>query len=163
MAVINMVIKLCHGNIVKIKEVYAVSIYALQSPAGGFLDEDLKHFNKTFDDWCVQFDNYDDAITIASTLEKNKYAEVVEITPLSYPKYFFHNLQGVIHATREVDGNIICIVEPFMGSYYRIAMCNLKSKSVKLTPTHYKNTMSVEGAFANFKFSDRKEDWKCSH
>lgn len=132
-----------------------MGIYALQSPAGGFLDEDLNHFNKIFDDWCVQFDNFDDAATVAGTLDKIKYAEVVEITPLSYPKYFFSKLQGIIHATREIDGNIICIVEPFMGSHFRIAMCNLKTKSVKLTPTHYKNTVSVEGAFANFKIRDR--------
>lgn len=134
-----------------------MSIYALQSPAGGFLDEDLKHFNKIFDDWCVKFDDFDDARTIASTLDKNRYAEVVEITPLSYPKYFFPNLQGVIHATREVDGNIICIVEPFMGSYFRIAVCNLKNKTVKFTPSNYKNAMSVEGAFANFKIRDRDD------
>lgn len=135
-----------------------MSIYALQSPAGGFLDEDLKQFNKTFDDWCVQFDNYEDAVLIASTLDKSLYAEVVEITPLSYPKYFFHNLQGIIHATREVDGNIVCIVEPYTGSYFRIAVCNLKTKSVKLTPSRYKSTMSVEGAFANFK-SRESEDY----
>ncbi len=128
-----------------------MSIYALQSPAGGFLDEDLRHFNKTFDDWCVQFDDYDDARLIADTLEKNLYAEVVEITPLSYPKYFFPNLQGIIHATREVEGNIICIVEPFMGAHFRIAICNLQTKAVKLTATRYKSAMSVEGAFANFK------------
>lgn len=134
-----------------------LSIYALQSPAGGFLDEDLNHFNKIFDDWCVQFDNYEDARTIASTLDPSRYAEVVEITPLSYPKYFFHNLQGIIHATREVDGNIICIVEPYTGSYFRLAICNLKTKTVKFTPTHYKSTMSVEGAFANFKSRDRSD------
>ena len=135
-----------------------MSIYALQSPAGGFLDEDLKHFNKIFDDWCVQFNEFDDARTIASTLDKNKYAEVVEITPLSYPKYFFPNLQGVIHATREVDGNIICIVEPFMGSNFRIAVCNLRNKSTKFTPSNYKNAMSVEGAFANFKVRDPNDN-----
>lgn len=134
-----------------------MSIYALQSPAGGFLDEDLNNFNKVFDDWCVQFDNFEDARTISSTLDPKRYAEVVEITPLSYPKYFFHNLQGIIHATREVDGHIICIVEPFMGSYFRIAMCNLKTKSVKYTKTHYQNTMSVEGAFANFRIKDPDE------
>lgn len=132
-----------------------MSIYALQSPAGGFLDEDLNHFNKTFDDWCVQFDNYDDARLIAETLDPTRYAEVVEITPLSYPKYFFHNLQGIIHATREVDGNIVCIVEPFTGSYFRIAVCNLKTKTVRLTPSKYKSAMSVEGAFANFKTRDQ--------
>lgn len=132
-----------------------MSIYALQCPAGGFLDEDLQHFNKIFDEWCAQFDNFDDARIAAGTLDKKRYADVVEITPLSYPKYFFPKLQGVIHATREVDGNIICIVEPFMGSYFCIAICNLKHKSVKFTPTHYKNTMSVEGAFANFRIRDR--------
>lgn len=131
-----------------------MSIYALQSPAGGFLDEDLKHFNKIFDDWCVQFDNYDDARLIADTLDPSRYAEVVEITPLSYPKYFFPNLQGIIHATREIEGNIICIVEPYTSSYYRLAVCNLKTKSVKYTTARYKSTMSVEGAFANFKVRD---------
>ena len=128
-----------------------MSIYALQSPAGGFLDEDLRHFNKTFDDWCVHFDNYDDARLIAETLDKECYAEVVEITPLSYPKYFFPALQGIIHATREVDGNIVCIVEPFTGQYYRLAVCDMKTKKVRLTTARYKSTMSVEGAFANFK------------
>ncbi|MDP2850240.1 MAG: hypothetical protein Q8O20_04125 [Sulfuricurvum sp.] len=134
-----------------------MSIYALQSPAGGFLDEDLNHFNKVFDDWCVQFDNFEDAATIASTLDKKRYSDVVEITPLSYPKYFFHNLQGIIHATREVEGNIVCIVEPFMGSNFRIAVCNLETKTVRLTATKYKNTMSVEGAFANFTIKDDKD------
>jgi hypothetical protein len=134
-----------------------VSIYALQSPAGGFLDEDINHFNKVFDDWCIQFDNFEDAATIASTLEKKRYAEVVEITPLSYPKYFFRQLQGIIHATREVEGNIICIVEPFMGSNFRIAVCNLETKAVRLTATKYKNTMSVEGAFTNFTIKDDKD------
>ena len=133
-----------------------MSIYALQSPAGGFLDEDLNHFNKVFDNWCVQFDNFEDAATIASTLDKKRYSEVVEITPLSYPKYFFRNLQGIIHATREVDGNIICIVEPFMGSNFRIAVCNLETKAVRLTATKYKNTLSVEGAFAHFTIKDDK-------
>ena len=28
-----------------------MGIFALQSPAGGFLDENLKRFNKRFDDW----------------------------------------------------------------------------------------------------------------
>ena len=135
-----------------------MSIYALQSPAGGFLDESLQHFNKTFDDWCVQFDNYEDARLIAGTLDERLYAEVVEITPLSYPKYFFPALQGIIHATREVDGNIVCIVEPFMGSHFRIAICNLKTKAVRLTSTRYKSTMSVEGAFANFKSRDSEDD-----
>ena len=127
-----------------------MSIYALQSPAGGFLDEDLNHFNKVFDDWCAQFDNLDDALTIATTLDKQRYADVVEITPLSYPKYFFRELQGIIHATREIEGNIICIVEPFMGSNFRIAVCNLQTKAVRLTATRYKSATSVEGAFANF-------------
>ncbi len=122
------------------------------------MDESLEHFNKIFDDWCVQFDNYDDARLIAGTLDKSLHAEVVEITPLSYPKYFFHNLQGIIHATREVDGNIICIVEPFMGSNFRIAICNLKTKSVRLTSARYKSSMSVEGAFAHFKIREDGDD-----
>jgi hypothetical protein len=127
-----------------------MSIFALQSPAGGFLDEDLNHFNKIFDEWCVQFDNYDDASLIAESLDQKKRVDIVEITPLSYPKYFFPNLQGNIHATRQVDEKIICIVEPFMGSNFRIAVCDLETKRVRLTPTHYKSTLSVEGAFSNF-------------
>lgn len=131
-----------------------MAIFALQSPAGGFLDEDLEHFNKTFDDWCVQFDNYDDARLIGATLDEKHYAEVVEITPLSYPKYFFPKLQGNIHATREIEGKIICIVEPYMGSNFRIAVCDLETKSVTLTQARYKSTLSVEGAFANFTLQE---------
>lgn len=127
-----------------------MGIFALQSPAGGFLDEDLQHFNKIFDDWCVQFDCLEDAQLIADSLDKRKRVEIVEITPLSYPKYFFPTLQGNIHATRELEGKIICIVEPFMGSNYRIAVCDLKTKKVTLTSKRYKSVLSVEGAFANF-------------
>ncbi len=127
-----------------------MSIFALQSPAGGFLDEELEHFNKTFDEWCVQFDSFEDAALVADTLEHRSNVEIVEITPLSYPKYFFYNLQGNIHATRELSGKIVCIVEPFMGSNFRIAICDLKTKRVILTQTRYKSVLSVEGAFANF-------------
>jgi hypothetical protein len=127
-----------------------MSIFALQSPAGGFLDEDLDHFNKTFDDWCAQFDSYEDAKIIADSLDQRKSAEIVEITPLSYPKYFFPKLQGIIHATRQVDDKIVCIVEPYMGSNFRIAVCDLKTKHVQLTQTRYKSAVSVEGAFASF-------------
>ena len=127
-----------------------MSIFALQSPAGGFLDEDMDHFNKVFDDWCVQFDNYEDASLIADSFDERKSVEIVEITPLSYPKYFFHNLQGNIHATRQLDDKIICIVEPFMGSNFRIAVCDLKTKHVRLTQTRYKSALSVEGAFTHF-------------
>lgn len=127
-----------------------MSIFALQSPAGGFLDEDLDHFNKVFDDWCVHFDNYDDASIIADSLDERKSVEIVEITPLSYPKYFFPSLEGNIHATRQLGDKIICIVEPYMGSNYRIAVCDLKTKHVTLTQTRYKSVLSVEGAFSNF-------------
>lgn len=127
-----------------------MGIFALQSPAGGFLDEDLQHFNKVFDDWCVQFECFEDAQLIADTLDKRKQVEIVEITPLSYPKYFFPTLQGNIHTTRELEGKIICIVEPFMGSNYRIAVCDLKTKKVTLTSKRYRSVLSVEGAFANF-------------
>jgi hypothetical protein len=128
-----------------------MGIFALQSPAGGFLDEDLKHFNKMFDDWCVHFDSYEDASIIAESLDQRESVEIVEITPLSYPKYFFHNLQGNIHATRQVGDKIICIVEPFMGSNYRLALCDLKTKRVKLTPTRYKSALGVEGAFSTYE------------
>ena len=67
-----------------------MSIFALQSPAGGFLDEDMQRFNKIFDDWCVQFDNYEDANMIAESFDERTSIEIVAITPLSYPKYFFH-------------------------------------------------------------------------
>ena len=122
----------------------------MQSPAGGFLDEDLEHFNKTFDDWCVQFESFEDASIIADSLDARQSVEIVEITPLSYPKYFFPALEGQIHATRQVGEKIICIVEPFMGSNFRIAVCDLKTKRVTLTQTRYKSAMSVEGAFAAF-------------
>ncbi len=128
-----------------------MSIFALQSPAGGFLDEELKRFNKEFDDWCIQFDNFEDANIIAQTLDKKRTADVVEITPLSYPKYFFHNLHGIIHTTRQIENKIICIVEPQMGSNFRIAVCDLNTKRVTITKTSYKNILSVESAFANFK------------
>lgn len=128
-----------------------MSIFALQSPAGGFLDEELKRFNKEFDDWCIQFDNFEDASIIAQTLDKKRTADVVEITPLSYPKYFFHNLHGIIHTTRQIEDKIICIVEPQMGSNFRIAVCDLSTKRVTITKTSYKNILSVEGAFANFQ------------
>jgi len=129
-----------------------MQIFALQSPAGGFLDEDLQHFNKAFDDWCVQFDNLEDAQLIADTLEERKEVTIVEITPLSYPKYFFPTLQGIIHTTREHQGKIICIVEPQMGANFRIAICDLKTKKVKLLKTRYKTAYSAEGAFANLSF-----------
>ena len=128
-----------------------LKIFALQSPAGGFLDEELERFNKVFDDWCVHFDNLDDANLIAQSLESRESVNVVEITPLSYPKYFFHTLQGDIHATREVNGKIICIVEPQMGSNLRLAICDIKTKYVRMTNTRYKNVLSVEGAFAHYE------------
>jgi len=128
-----------------------MSIFALQSAAGGFLDEDLKRFNKEFDDWCVQFDNYEDANLFRQNLGKKMSPEVVEITPLTYPKYFFYTLQGVIHATRQIDNKIICIVEPYMSSTFRIAVCDLNTKHVKISKTSYKNVLSVEGAFAHFE------------
>jgi len=128
-----------------------MSIFALQSPAGGFLDEDLKHFNKKFDDWCVQFDNFEDANIGCSNLPKKISVDIVEITPLSYPQYFFPTLQGNVHTTREIENKIICIIEPFMGSKYRIAVCDLDTKKVNISKTSYKNVLSVEGAFANFE------------
>ncbi|MDF1881833.1 hypothetical protein JHD50_11070 [Sulfurimonas sp. MAG313] len=130
-----------------------MSIFALQSPSGGFLDEELFRFNKIFDEWCVQFECFEDAQLIVETLDKKKLVEIVEITPLSYPKYFFHKLQGNIHTTRQIENKIICIVEPYMGSNYRIAVCDLKTKRVVLSTKRYKSTLGVEGAFANFSVS----------
>ena len=126
-------------------------IFALQSPAGGFLDEELSRFNKKFDDWCVQFDNLEDANLIAQSLEHRESVNIVEITPLSYPQYFFHTLQGDIHATRQVKDKIVCIVEPYMGSNFRLAICDINTKYVRLTNTRYKNVLSVEGAFAHYE------------
>ncbi len=127
-----------------------MSIFALQSLAGGFLDEDLQHFNKNFDDWCIQFESYEEAKDIVQTLENEESIDIVEITPLSYPKYFFNSLKGTIYATRQIEDKIVCVVEPFMGASFRIAICDLKTKDVRLTKTHYKNIPSVEGAFASF-------------
>ena len=127
-----------------------MSIFAIQSLVGGFLDEDLNHFNKIFDDWCVQFESYDDAMDIVQTLEKPEAIVVVEITPLSYPKYFFPSLQGTVYLTRQIKDKIICSVEPFMGASFKIAICDLKTKKVRFTKTNYKNISSVEAAFSNF-------------
>ncbi|AXX92499.1 hypothetical protein CPU12_09325 [Malaciobacter molluscorum LMG 25693] len=131
-----------------------MSIFALQSLAGGFLDEDLQHFNKNFDDWCIQFDSYEDAMDIVQTLENQESIDIVEITPLSYPKYFFNSLQGTIYATRQIEDEIICVVEPTIGASFRIAICNLKTKNVRLTKTRYKNIPSIENAFATYKDRD---------
>ena len=128
-----------------------MSIFALQSPAGGFLDEELERFNKKFDDWCIQFDNLEDATLIAQSLEQRESVNIVEITPLSYPQYFFYNLQGEIHATRQINDKIICIIEPVMGSNFRIAVCDLNTKYVRMTNTRYRNVLSVEGAFTHFE------------
>ena len=127
-----------------------MSIFAVQSLVGGFLDEDLNHFNKNFDDWCVQFEDYDDAMIIVQTLENQKSIVVVEITPLSYPKYFFPSLKGTIYLTRQLENKIICTVEPFMGSSFKIAICDIKTKKVRFTTTNYKTVTSVEAAFSNF-------------
>jgi len=127
-----------------------MSIFAVQSPAGGFLDEDLQKLNKVFDDWCIQFDCLEDAQLIFDTLEKKNQLEIIEITPLSYPKYFFHTLKGNIHTTRQLENKIICIIEPYLGANFRIAVCNLETKKVVLTAKRYRSAMSVEGAFANF-------------
>lgn len=127
-----------------------MSIFTIQSHAGGFLDEDLHKFNKIFDDWCVQFECLEDAQLIFDTLDKQNQIEIIEITPLSYPKYFFHKLQGNIHTTRQIENKIICIVEPYMGSNFRIAVCDLKSKEVRMSTQRYRSAMSVEGAFAHF-------------
>ena len=129
-----------------------MAIFALQSLAGGFLDEDLKHFNKEFDDWCVQFESMEDAELLLDSLDKKEQIKIVEITPLSYPKYFFPSLQGTTYATREYNGNIICIVEPQMGANFRIAICNLKRKTVRVLATRYKSAYSAESAFANLSF-----------
>ena len=130
-----------------------MGIFAIQSLAGGFLDEDLKHFNKVFDDWCVQFESFEDAELIVDSLEEGDKVKIVEITPLSYPKYFFPSLQGIIHATREYEGKIICIVEPQMGMSFRIAVCDMMTKKVRLLQTRYKTAQSVEGAFSNLSFA----------
>ena len=127
-----------------------LTLFALQSPAGGFLDEDLRKFNKEFDDWCIQFETFEDARLVYESLEHKECVDIIEITPLSYPKYFFHTLQGIIHSTREVNGKIICIVEPFMGSNFRLAICDLETRHVRLTNTRYKSVLSIEGAFAHY-------------
>ena len=129
-----------------------MDIFALQSIVGGFLDEDLKNFNKVFDDWCVQFESIEDAQCILDTHEKKEQIKIVEITPLSYPKYFFPKLQGIIHATREYEGKIICIVEPQMGMSFHIVICDLETKKVRVLSSRYKNSLSAEGAFANLSF-----------
>jgi len=127
-----------------------VSIFAIQSLAGGFLDEDLMNFNKNFDDWCIQFESYDDAMLIVQTLENQDSIVIVEITPLSYPKYFFSSLKGTIYLTKQIEDQIICAVEPYMGASFKLAICDLKTKNVRFTKTNYKTILSVEAAFTNF-------------
>lgn len=127
-----------------------MSIFAIQSLAGGFLDEDLMNFNKHFDDWCVQFESYDDAMTIVETLENHESIVAVEITPLSYPRYFFPSLQGTVYLTRQIEDKIICAVEPFMGASFKIAICDLKTKHVRFTKTNYKTIANIEAAFTNY-------------
>ena len=131
-----------------------MSIFTLQSIAGGFLDEDLENYNKIFDDWCIQFESYEDAQDIVQTLEDEETIDIVEITPLTYPKYFFSSLKGTIYATRQIEDKIICVVEPFMGSSFKIAICDLKTSKVRLTKTNYKYIPSVENAFASFKLNE---------
>ncbi len=135
-----------------------MGIFALQSPAGGFLDEDLEHFNKVFDDWCVRFDSFEDANLIAQSLDRRHSVDIVEITPLSYPKYFFPALRGTVHATRQAGNKIICIVEPAMGANFRLAVCDLETKGVRLTQTRYKSALAVEGAFINYTV-DREDEF----
>jgi len=100
----------------------------------------------------VQFESREDAQCILDTLEKSEQIKIVEITPLSYPKYFFPKLQGIIHSTREYEGKIICIVEPQMSMSFRIAICDLETKNVRVLSSRYKSALSVEGAFANLSF-----------
>ncbi|MDY0121919.1 MAG: hypothetical protein RBR54_08230 [Sulfurimonas sp.] len=65
-----------------------MGIFALQSAAGGFLDEDLKRFNKEFDDWCAQFDSYEEANLARKNLPKNRVAEVVYARiPFGHPTH----------------------------------------------------------------------------
>ena len=90
-----------------------MSIFALQSLAGGFLDEDLQHFNKKFDDWCIQFDSYEDAMDIMQTLEDQESIDIVEITPLSYPKYFFQIYKGQFIQQDKLKIKLF-VVEPFI-------------------------------------------------
>ena len=90
---------------------------------------------------------------ILPTLENHKTLDIVEITPLSYPQYFFTTLQGTVHATRQIKDKIICVVEPFMGASFKIAICDLKTKNVRLTKSSYKSMPSLESAFANFEES----------
>ena len=127
-----------------------MSIFAIQSIIGGFLDEDLINFNKHFDDWCVQFEDYEDAMLIIQTLENQENIVAVEITPLSYPKYFFTALQGTVYLTRQIQDKIICTIEPYMGSSFKTAICDIKTKKVRFTTTSYKSITSVEAAFSNF-------------
>ena len=127
-----------------------MSIFAIQSIVGGFLDEDLTNFNKHFDDWCVQFEDYEDAMMIIQTLENKENIVAVEITPLSYPKYFFSDLKGTVYLTRQIKDKIICTIEPYMGSSFKIAICDIKTKKVHFTKTSYESITNVEAAFSNF-------------
>ena len=39
-----------------------------------------------------------------------------------------------------------------MGMSFRIALCDLETKKVRVLSSRYKSSLSVEGAFANLSF-----------
>lgn len=98
----------------------------------------------------ISFEDYEDAIEIFQTLENSQNTVIVEITQLSHPKYFFPNLQSIIHTTKQFEEKIICVAKPLVGGNFRIAICDLNTKYVRLTNTKYKTAPSIESAFANF-------------
>ena len=42
-----------------------------------------------------------------------------------------------------------------MGSSFKLAICDLKTKDVRLSKTSYKSIPSVEGAFASYDSSNK--------
>jgi len=59
----------------------------------------------------------------------------------------------VLSVGKREDGAVYReLVEPQMGMSFRIAVCDLQTKKVRVLSSRYKSAQSVEGVFANLSF-----------
>ena len=107
------------------------NIFTLERIAGGFLEENLYNFSRSFDDFNVQFNTYEKALEFKDNLKQNlkKSLKVVEISPLTYPKYFMHNLRGNVFNTRFLIGSKILVLMDFGSTFISLA-CDLKEQTI---------------------------------
>jgi len=107
------------------------NVFALERIAGGFLEEDLHSFSRSFDDFNIQFNSYEEALAFKDNLKENfrKGLKVVEISPLTYPKYFIHNLRGNVFSTRFLIDNKILVLMDF-GNTFVSLVCDLKDQTI---------------------------------